>query len=86
MVEVVFPNVLVLDAESRTSKAGNLFVVLRFLDQSSYEVYDVMQFGDAAIVASSLNKGARCQLAFGVVPGREGGVRLELVGMGAVDA
>ena len=84
MAITLFENVTILEATTRQSKSGNPYCVLRFLDNLSYEVFDVMQFGDSAAAASGLVKGANVMLQFDVMPGREGGARLVLSGVGAI--
>ena len=85
MPVVLFENATILESTTRQSKSGNTYCVFRFLDTLNYEVYDLMQFGDSAAVASGLYKGATCMLQFDVMPGREGGARLVLSGVGSVE-
>lgn len=79
-MQVSFGDVMVLESRFGTSKGGNPYCVLRFLD--GYRVYDCMQFGDSAGVAAGLVQGSHVSLGFELVPGREGGVRMELVSVG----
>lgn len=83
---VYFPDCLILDARFASSKAGNPYCSLQFLANDSLSVYSVMLFGDAVGVAAGLTRGARVSLGFSVLPDRNGGVRLELVSMGAVES
>lgn len=86
MAQVYFQEVLILDANPRTSKSGNPYVVLHFLDEESYKVYELMQFGDDSVaIALGLHSGDRVQMAFDVEPDRGGGVRLVLSAIGAVN-
>lgn len=85
MAGVVFNKVLVLGVRFGTSKAGNPWANLQFLDSESLQVYDVMQFGDSVAVVGGLAKGSNVSLGFDVVPDRNGGARLELVQVGQVD-
>lgn len=85
MAYVEFPSALVLSARYGQSKSGNAYVALKFLDESSYQVFDVMQFGDEQVaVCMGLSQGVRCLLGFDVVPERNGGVRLVISSVSAV--
>ena len=79
---VKFVAVTVLESRQGTSHAGNTYCALRFLTSTDLLVYDCMQFGDSASLASGLVKGSVVDLDFEIVPGRDGGVRLVLVGVG----
>lgn len=82
--QVHFSSCLILECETRVSKAGNPFCTLRFLDEDTLQVFDLMQFdGDAVITAGPLKSGDGCCLLFDVRPARDGGVRLVLNGVGA---
>lgn len=83
---LIFPDCLILDVRFANSKAGNPYARLNFLVNDTLAVYEVMVFGDAVGIAAGLSKGSRCSLEFDVLPDRNGGVRLELVSMGAVGA
>lgn len=85
MAALLFPNSLILESRFGTSKTGNPYCVLQFLDQKSLRVYDLMQFGDSASVAAGLAKGSVTTLGFDIEPGREGGVRLVLTSVGDSD-
>lgn len=76
-----FENALVLETRAGISKSGNNFCTLRFLDRDSLQVYDLVQFGDAASVAAGLGSGVTYSLDFELNAGRDGGVRCSLVGM-----
>lgn len=85
MPDLLFPDCLILDVHFANSKAGNPYARLNFLVNTTLAVYEVMVFGDAVGVAAGLSKGSRVGLGFNVLPDRNGGVRLELVSMGAVE-
>lgn len=82
---VVMDSALVIESRFGQSKTGNPYCVFRVLDEESLEVYDLMQFGDSAAVAAGISKGSRVRLDFNVAPARDGGVRLEIVGVGRID-
>lgn len=76
---------LVLESRFGQSKTGNPYCVFKVLDESTLDVYDLMQFGDSAAVAAGVAKGSRVRLDFNIAPARDGGVRLEIVSVGRVD-
>lgn len=85
MATVLFPSVLVLNTRYGQSQRGNAYVSLQFLDEDTYQVFDVMQFGDEQVaLCMGLSQGSRCSLGFDVVPDRSGGVRLVASSVGAV--
>lgn len=78
---VEFAHCLVLESRYGQSQAGNAYCVFRFLDEESCEVYDLIQFGDGAAVASGLARGVRVGLTFELRAARDGGLRAELCGV-----
>lgn len=86
MAFVVFDDCLMLEVRSGTSKAGNPWCMLRFLDRVGSDVYELMQFGEQVPVCLGLQKGDLSKLRFDVVPDtRDGGVRLQLGGVYPVE-
>lgn len=81
-MQLTMDSALVLESRYGQSKSGNPYCIFRVLDESDLNVYDLMQFGDGAAVAAGLPKGSRVRLDFACSPAREGGVRLEIVGVG----
>lgn len=82
---ITMPSALVLESRSGQSKTGNPYCVFRVLDEDNLDVYDLMQFGDCAAVAEGISKGSRCRLDFNVAPARDGGVRLDIIGVGRIE-
>lgn len=82
---ITLPSALVLESRFGQSKTGNPYCVFRVLDEETLDVYDLMQFGDGAAVAAGISKGSRCRLDFNIAPARDGGVRLDIVGVGRID-
>lgn len=83
---IQFDNALILESRFGQSRAGNPYCVLQFLDQNSLEVFDLMQFGDSASVAAGLGKGTVVSLGFKISPGRESGLRAELIEVSNLDS
>lgn len=82
---VDFSAAQVLSIDYRTSKAGNQWCLLAFLDTKSYKVYEVPVFGESVALCLGVTQGSFKHLVFDVLPDRNGGVRLELSGMGACE-
>ena len=83
---IIFEDCTVLDVRTGVTKNGQPYAVLRFLVNSTYDLFDgIWQFGDSAAVASGLSKGAHVSLGFSVVPSRQGGVSLRLDSVGKID-
>ena len=52
MISINFPDCLILEARTGTSKNGAPFANLKFLENSALDVYEFLCFGDAvALVA-----------------------------------
>ena len=80
-----FDSCLVLMSKTGQSSRGNVWTNLQFLDQNTLNVYNIMQFGEAASVAAGLSHGDTVSLDFILEPDtRNGGVRLNLVGIGRI--
>ena len=86
MISINFPDCLILEAHTGTSKSGAPFANLKFLENSTLDVYEFLCFGDAVALVAGLAKGARASLEFSLRPNqsRESnlGVRVDLIGVG----
>ena len=82
---ITMDSALVIESRFGQSKSGNPYCVFRVLDEETLDVYDLMQWGDSAAVAAGIAKGSRVRLDFNMTPARDGGVRLEIVGVGRID-
>ena len=86
MISINFPDCLILEARTGTSKNGAPFANLKFLENSALDVYEFLCFGDAVALVAGLAKGAHVSLEFSLRPnqGRESnlGVRMDLIGVG----
>lgn len=84
-MQITMPYALVIESRFGQSKSGNPYCVFRILDEVTLDVYDLMQFGEGAAVAAGISKGSRVSLDFNVAPARDGGVRLDIVGVEKID-
>lgn len=86
-MQAAFEKCQVLEVRAGVSKAGNDYVVLKFLDEEDLEVYELFCFGDARALALPLSKGTKCSLIVDVTPDARGaGVRVQLAGLGEYGA
>lgn len=75
---VNFPEVMVLGADAGQTKNNRPYCILKFMDETDFEVYKVWCFGDAVAQSMVLSKGSRAALSFKLSPVDDGGVRLVL--------
>lgn len=79
-VGVYMESCLILDCRSGQSKAGNSYAVIRFLEQTNLDVYEVFCFGESMAVAGRLAKGSVYKLLWKLSPDNRGaGVQLHLI-------
>lgn len=74
-MKVTFKGAVVSDFRDGTSKSGNAYGVVTFLD-SDFRQYQVFLFGDDIENYRSLPMRTALDLSFELLPGRDGGVRL----------
>lgn len=84
MINLTFPDCLIISCDTRTSKSGNPFVVLSFFSQSAMDKFEVLCFDtDSIAICSALKRGDVVSLDFEVLPNQgSAGIRVRLVGLG----